>query len=141
NVLEVDAADGGLEELAKLDDVVGAFRTNLEVEDIDVGELLEEVCLALHHRLAGHGPDVAKPAHSGSVGDEAKEIALRCVCVREIRISLDLEAGLGNSGRVSKRQIPLVGQRLRRNYRDFSRAAVRVVVESVLAFGHGEHEQ
>ena len=43
DVLEVDAADGGLEELAELDDVVGDLGADLEIEDVDVGELLEEI--------------------------------------------------------------------------------------------------
>ena len=47
DVLEVDAADRRLEQLAELDDVVGILRSDLDVEDVDVGELLEEICLCL----------------------------------------------------------------------------------------------
>ena len=41
DVLEVDPADGGFEQLAELDDVIGILRSHLDVEDVDVRELLE----------------------------------------------------------------------------------------------------
>src|SRR6185503_8696480 len=41
DVLEIDASDGGLEQLAEPDDVVGAFGADLEIEDVEVRELLE----------------------------------------------------------------------------------------------------
>src|SRR5207253_11232466 len=47
DVLEIDAADRGLEQLAELDDVLRILGTNLEVKDVEIGELLEEVALAL----------------------------------------------------------------------------------------------
>ena len=141
DVLEVDAADRRLEQLAELDDVVGILGADLEIEDVDIGELLEEVPLALHHRLSGHRADVAEPEHRGAVGDDADEIALRGVGVGELGVALDLEARLGDARRVGEREVALVGERLGGNDRDLSRAAVRVVVEGVLAFGHGEHEQ
>ena len=53
DVLEVDAAEGRLEELDGADELLGVVRGELEVEDVDVGEALEEDALALHHRLAG----------------------------------------------------------------------------------------
>ena len=43
DVLEVDSADGWLEKLAELDDVVGILRADLEVEHIEIRELLEEI--------------------------------------------------------------------------------------------------
>ena len=60
NVFEVDAADRRLEELAELDDVVGILRADLEIEDVEIGELLEEIPFAFHDRLAGHRADVAR---------------------------------------------------------------------------------
>ena len=82
-----------------------------------------------------------EPEHRGAVGDDGDEIALRGVRVGELGIALDLQARLSDARRVGERQVPLIGERLGRNDRDLSRAAVRVVVECVLAFGHGEHEQ
>ena len=138
DVLEVDSADGRLEELAELDDVVGILGADLEIEDVEVGELLEEVRLALHHRLAGERADVAEAEHGGAVGDDGDEVALRRVLVGVVGIGLDLEAGLGDAGRVGEREVALVVERLGRDDRDLSGPAARVVVEGVFAFGHGQ---
>ena len=54
----------------------GSSGVELEVEDVDVGELLEEDSLALHHRLAGERADVAEAEHGGAVGDDGDEVAL-----------------------------------------------------------------
>ena len=53
----------------------GSLGPDLEVEHVDVGELLEEVRLALHHRLAGERADVAEAEHRGAVGDDGDEVA------------------------------------------------------------------
>src|SRR6185503_3565650 len=58
DVLEVDAANRGLEELTKFYHVVGILGAYLEIEHVEVGELLEEIPFAFHHRLAGHRADV-----------------------------------------------------------------------------------
>ena len=50
------------------------LRVDLEVEDVDVGELLEQAGLALHHRLAGERADVAEAEHRGAVGDTATRL-------------------------------------------------------------------
>ena len=136
DVLEIDAADRRLEQLAELDDVVRVLGSDFEIEHVEIGELLEEIAFAFHHRLAGDRADVAESEHGGAVGDDGDEVALRRVLVREIGILLDLEARLGDAGRVGERQIALIGQRLGRNDGDLSRPAVGVVVEGVLAFGH-----
>ena len=51
DVFQVDAAEGGRQGFADLDDLVGALRGDLNIEDIDIGEFLEEHALALHHRF------------------------------------------------------------------------------------------
>ena len=68
DVLEVDAAEGGLERGDDLDELVRVGLVDLDVEHVDVGELLEQAALALHHRLAGQGADVAKTEHGRAVG-------------------------------------------------------------------------
>ena len=60
DVLEVDAADRWLEQLAELDDVVGILRPDLDVEHVNVRELLEQIAFSLHDRLAGDRADVAE---------------------------------------------------------------------------------
>ena len=67
DVLEVDPAEGGLQELAGADDLLRVLAVDLDVEDVDVGEALEEDPLPLHHRLAGQCADVSQPQHGGAV--------------------------------------------------------------------------
>ena len=60
DVLEVDAAERGLEARDALDELVGVLLGDLDVEDVDVGEPLEEDALPFHDGLAGGGADVAR---------------------------------------------------------------------------------
>ena len=60
DVLEVDAADRWLEQLAELDDVVGILRADLDVEHVNVRELLEQIAFSLHDWLSGDRADVAE---------------------------------------------------------------------------------
>ena len=53
----------------------GSRLVDLDVEDVDAGELLEQDGLALHHRLGGERADGAQAQHRGAVGDHADEIA------------------------------------------------------------------
>ena len=53
DVLEVDAAERRLETARPCDELLGVARVDLDVEDVDVGEALEEDALPFHHRLAG----------------------------------------------------------------------------------------
>ena len=63
----------------------GILGADLEVEDVEVGELLEEIPLAFHDRLAGERADVAEPEDGGAVGDDGDEVALGRVLVGERR--------------------------------------------------------
>ena len=134
DVLQVDAAHGGLQKLAEADDVVGVLRCHLQVEDVEVCELLEEVPLAFHHRLAGQRTDVAKPQHSGTIGDYGDQVTLGGVAVCLLLVLLDLPARLRDAGGVGESQVALVGQRFGGDHGDLAGASLRVVVERVLAF-------
>ena len=61
NVLQIYSAHRRLEELTEPDHVLRIFRTDLEIEDVEIRELLEQVTLSFHHRLPGERTDVAKP--------------------------------------------------------------------------------
>ena len=139
DVLEVDRADRWLEELAEPDDVGRILRVHLEVEHVEVGELLEEVSLALHDRLAGQRADVAEPEDGGAVRDDGDEVAARRVPVRVLRIPLDLEARLGDAGRIGEREVALVGEGLGGDDRDLAGSWGGVVVERVLAVHRTEN--
>src|SRR5438270_1360357 len=136
DILEIDAANCGLEQLTELDYLVGILGAYFEVENVEVGELLEEVALAFHHRLAGKRSNVAESEDGGSVGDDGDEVAFRCVLVSVFRVRLDLEAGQRYSRRVGEGEIALVVERLGWDYRDLSGATTGVVLEGVFTL-HG----
>ena len=60
------------------------------------------------------------PEHGGAVRHDGDEVALRGVRVGKVGILLDLEARLGDAGRVGEREVPLIGQRLGRNDGDLA---------------------
>ena len=98
DVFEVDAAERRFQRGNVLDELVGVFLVELDVEHIDAGELLEQAAFALHHRLGGQRADVAKAQHGGAVGDDAHQVAACRVLGREARVGLDGEAGVGHAG-------------------------------------------
>jgi hypothetical protein len=95
--------------------------------------LLEEIAFPFHHRLARECPDVAEAEHSGTVGYDRDEVALRRVPIRVIRIPLDLETGFGDPGRVREGKVPLIRESLGRDDGDLPRAGQGVVLEGVFA--------
>ena len=60
-----------------IDHVVDVLRVDLDVEDVDAGELLEQDRLALHHRLGGERADIAEAEHGGAVRDHRDEVGAR----------------------------------------------------------------
>ena len=133
DVLEVDPAEGGRQQLAETDDLLGVLGVDLDVEDVDVGKTLEEHPLALHHRLAGHRADVAETEDRGAVGDHRHEVALVGVLVDQFGVTGDLEAGLGDTGGVGQRQIALGEAGFGRHHLGLAVAFARVVGESFFA--------
>jgi hypothetical protein len=123
DVLEVDAAESGLERLHHNADLVDLLGVDVDVEDVDVREALEQDALALHHRLAGVGPDVAQAQHRRAVRDDGHQISTSRVRVREVRVLGDLEAGLGDAGGVGEREITRGGAGLRGDDLDLPLAA------------------
>ena len=136
NVFEVDASHGRLEKLAEANDILRVLRADFEIEDVDVGELLEEVAFPLHDGLAGNGADVPEAEHRRAVGDDGNKISLGGVRVRFFRVSFDFETGLGNTRRIGKRQVPLIRQRLGWDDRDLAGASFSMVFESLVPTGH-----
>ena len=111
-------------------------RVELEVVDVDVGEVLEQAGLALHHRLAGERADVAEAQHRGAVGDDRDQVAARRVLPGELRVLRDLQARLGDAGRIRERQVALGDQRLGRDDLDLPGPPSAVVVERVVSTDH-----
>ena len=59
NVLQIDAAKGGLQRSDGLDHAFDRVGGDFDVEYVDAGKLLEQNRLALHYRLGGQRADIA----------------------------------------------------------------------------------
>ena len=99
----------------------GSSVAEFDVEDVDVGEALEQDALAFHDRLAGDGADVAQAEYGGAVGDDGDQVALGGVGVNEGRIALNFEARHGDAGGVGQAQVALGTARLRGRDGDLTR--------------------
>ena len=100
DVFEVHAAEPGLHELDELDELVRVLGVDHERKAVDAAEVLVEQALALHHRQAGLGADVAHAEHARAVGDDGHRVPLVGVLVDLLGVVLDVEAGLGDARRV-----------------------------------------
>ena len=129
DVLEVDASERRLEEFDDPDDLVRVFRRDLEVEDIDVGESLEQDSLPLHDRLARQRTDVAKAEHGGTVRDDRNQVRPRRVLACKRRVAHDLQTGVRHTGRVGQTQVDLRVRRLGGGNGDLARAGKTMVVK------------
>ena len=132
DILEVDPAHCGLEQLAEADHVVGGLRADLEVEHVDVGERLEENPFAFHHGLAGERPDVAEPQDRRAVAHHRHQVALGRVRVSVIRPLRDLQTRLGHPGRVRQGEIALVLERLGGGNLNLPRPTLAVIIQGLL---------
>jgi hypothetical protein len=77
DVLRIDAAEGRLEHAHRGDQLVRGAAAQAEGHGVDAAQVLEEERLALHHRQAGLGADVAEPEHTRAVGDDGDAVAER----------------------------------------------------------------
>ncbi|HWY59822.1 MAG TPA: hypothetical protein VNZ03_35495 [Terriglobales bacterium] len=60
DVLQVDSAEGGFEQLADLDNLVRIVSVDFKVEDIHAGESFEENSFPFHVRFSREGSDAAQ---------------------------------------------------------------------------------
>ena len=111
DVLEVDAAEGRAEIADAVDELVDVLRVDAQVDAVDVGEAFEQGDLALHHRLAGQRAQIAEAEDGGAVGHDGDHVALAGVVIGEAGIAGDVQAGLGDAGRIGERQVARGGQR------------------------------
>jgi len=140
DVLQVDAAEGGLQAGDDLDQLVRIVLLHFDVEHIDAGEFLEQHALAFHHRLGRQRPDVAQPQHRSAIADHRHQIAARGERARLARILDDGLARGGHTGRIGQRQIALGNHRLGRNDLDLASRKLAVVFKGgkfQVFVGHG----
>jgi len=133
DVFQVDATEGRLQRLDDAHNLVGIGGVDLDVEDVYVGEALKKQTLALHHRLAGQGADVAQAQHRRAVGDHGDQVAASRVLERLQRVLVDLPHRLGHPRRVGQGEVALGGAGLGQGNGDLAGATPAVVLERVLA--------
>ena len=126
DVLEIDAAPALAEQFYAIDELVGIFGRNFEIDGIDIGEALEQDRFAFHHRLCRQRAAIAEAENGGAVGDHRDEIALGRVVVGLGFVLGDSEHRNGDAGRISKREVPLRRHRLGGHDFELSRAALAV---------------
>jgi hypothetical protein len=129
DVLQIDAAEGGLQCGDHLDEAVGILGVDLEVEHVDAGELLEQDRLALHHRLGGQRADIAQAQHGGAVGDHGHQVAARGVVAGQVGVGGDGLAGGGDAGGIGQAEVALGGHALGGLDRQFSGPRQTVIVQ------------
>ncbi len=132
DVLEIDAAEGGLQAGDDLDKPLGVGLVDLDVEHVDVGELLEQHPLSFHHRLGRQRADVAQAQHGRTVGDDPDQVAAGSVLTCLERIFRDLAAGRRDPRRIGQRQVLGRGQRLGRRNLDLARRRITMVLQRLL---------
>ncbi len=107
DVLEIDAAEAGLQQRHRVDEALRVLGVELEVDGVDVGEALEQHRLAFHHRLGGERAEIAQAENGGAVGDDGDEIALGGIVIGGRRVLGDDADRHGDARRISQRQVAL----------------------------------
>ena len=105
DILQIDSAEGGLQALNGLYDLVHILRFQADREGIHPAEFLEQNGLALHNRHRSLWADVAKSQNRGSIADNRNGILLQGIGIGFLRILMDDLAGLCNARCIGKRQI------------------------------------
>src|SRR6185295_5056329 len=93
--------------LAGADDFLRIERVELNIEDIDIGESLEQHTLTFHHGLAGQRANVAQAQYRGSIGNHRDQVSLCGVLVCKTRVPLNREARNSDAWRVCQTQVAL----------------------------------
>ncbi len=132
DVLEVYATKGRFQRRDDLDEALGILFVDLDIDRVDARKLLEQDCLAFHHRLGRQRANIAQAEDRRAVGNHRDQIALGGVAIGVERIGRDLLAGRRDAWGVGQRQVPRIGQWLDR--RDFQLAGPRELVEMQRGF-------
>ena len=132
DVLEIDAAEAGAEIAHRIDELVGIFGVDFQIDGVDVGEALEEHRLALHHGLGGERPQIAKAQNGRAVGDDRHQIALDGVVIGGGGVFGDGEHGNGDARRIGQRQVALGRHGLGGHDLDLAGPTARMELQSLL---------
>src|SRR5208337_2208158 len=132
DVLQIDAAKSGFQQLAELDNLVGIMSVDFKVEHVHIGKAFKQDTLTFHDGLAGEGTDVSQAEDGSSVAYNGNQVALRGVFESIVGVLFDIQAWIRHSGGVSQAQVALRPARLGGGDFNFSRTSTAVVVECLL---------
>ena len=132
DVFEIDAAPALAEQLYAVDEFVGIFGRDFEIDGIDVGEALEQHRLAFHHRLGRQRAEIAEPENGGAVGDHGDEIAFGGVIVGFCLVLGDGQHRHRDARRIGERQVALRRHRLGGDHFELAGAALAVKQQGFL---------
>ena len=136
DVLQVYAAEGGLQQFDRADELVRVGGVHLDVEHVDIGEAFEQDRLALHDGIAGQGADVPQPQHGGPVGNHRDKVAPVGVFEGCIGVLFDHPAGGGHAGRVGQAQVGLAEEGFGGHDLDLAGVRLAVVAQRLFVVGH-----
>ena len=138
DIFEINRAECRLEAGNRFHQRVDVDLVDLEIEHVDIGELLEEDGLALHHRLRRKRADRAEPQHRTAVADHRHEVGTGGIVPHAGGVLLDLLARRRHARAIGQRQVPLRRHALGRVNAEFSRLRLAMVIECRLTqvFNH-----
>ncbi len=137
DVLQVHPAEGGLQRLHHLHEVIGVLHREFEIENVDVSQALEQHRHPLEHGLGRLGADVAEAGDGGSIGDHPHQIPARGVAEYLGRGLGDLRRRECRAGEVSQPHLARGEAGLGPPHLDLSGAPGSVIGEGILASDHG----
>ena len=96
----IDAAEGGLEDFDRPDELLLVAHANTQRGRIHPAEHLEQQRLTLHDGKSRFGSDVAQAEHTTSIGDDRNGVAPIGLLPDALRLRDDGVARSGHTGRV-----------------------------------------
>ncbi|KFB72236.1 MAG: hypothetical protein AW09_002573 [Candidatus Accumulibacter phosphatis] len=77
DVFQVDATKSRFQGSDDFHQAIGIALLDFQVENVDIGELLEQHGLAFHHRFGGQRADRSEAKYRGTIGDDADQVGAR----------------------------------------------------------------
>ena len=127
DVFKIDAPEGRRHQPHGLNDLVGVFGIQLDVDGVHVGEPLEKDGFPLHHRFRGQRAQIAKTQDRGAVRHDGDHVALDGIIIGGFRTFRDRIHRHGHAGTVGQRQVALGRHRFRGLDFIFSRLGNNVI--------------
>ncbi len=133
NVFEVNTPESRLQRCDDIDKFLRVGFVHFQIENIDIGELLEQNRLAFHHRLGRQRANRAKAQHRRTVRNHANQVTARGVICCGIGVFNDFLARKRNARRIGQGKVTLVCKGGGCRYGQFPRGGIPVIVQSCFA--------